>query len=113
MFGLSDIYVKLIASAVVLGLVAGAYFYVRHLNSTITTLNRDNATLEQSNDELKENLKAQAQLQTVIEKVSEAGDKQREQNKKVHQEQLHKIDENVKAGKDKAVGPLLKEFFNE
>jgi predicted transcriptional regulator len=109
----TSIYFKLIASAMVLSIVAGAYFYVRHLNSEVNRLNNDNVTLVQSNTELKDTLKAQTKMQENIDKVSQAGDKQRVEFKKVRDKQLQQIDTGIRQGKDRAVGPILKEFFNE
>jgi hypothetical protein len=110
---LSSLYLKLIASAVIIGLVAGAYFYVTGLQHKVESLSRDNATLQQSNDQLKGELTTQKQFQSIIEQVINSGDKVKEQNKTVRNNQLKKIDDSVRAGKDKAVGPLLRDFLND
>jgi hypothetical protein len=108
----NSLYIKLIASAMVLAIVGGAWFYVHNLQSKVVTLTGENNTLRQSNKELGDNLKVQIETNNNINKVSNAGDKIREQNKIVRDNQLKGIDEKVKAGKDRPVGPLLKEFFN-
>jgi len=110
---LSGLYIKLIASAIVLAVVGGAYFYVTGLQHKVTQLTADNQTLANDNRSLKDTIEAERTMNDNITKVAQAGDKQREQNKKEYQTHLKNIDDKVKAGKDRPVGPLLQEFFNE
>jgi uncharacterized membrane protein YgaE (UPF0421/DUF939 family) len=82
------------------------------LQHTVTQLTVDNTTLKHDNKALTDEIKAEQQMNENINKISKAGDEQREINKKHRDSQLKKIDDSVKAGKDRPVGPLLKEFFN-
>jgi regulator of replication initiation timing len=110
---LSGLYIKLIASAIVLAVVAGGYLYVRGLQTQVQQLYTDNSNLKISNKELKDSLAAEVQMNQNIAKISQAGDKQREINKQEYNQQIQKIDNKVKTGKDRKVGPLLEEFFND
>jgi hypothetical protein len=108
----SSLYLKLIASGIVLALVAGAYFYVHSLQVQNRQLYSDNAALKVSVKQLNETITEEKKTQEVINKVNEVGNVVKEENKRVHREELKKIDDGVKAGKDRPVGPLLKEFLN-
>lgn len=108
----ASLYAKLIASAIILAIIGGGYWYVKNLQNRVTDLNRENATLSQSNEELKMTLLEQQKQQDNLNKVLKAGDVVKEQDRKEHREQLKKIDEQVKAGEDKPVGPLLRDFLN-
>lgn len=97
---------------IVAGLLGVAYFYISSLNSTIDNLKKQNTSLvidNKSKDEAIVELSRRAEVETEITKVF---DKKRVENKKEYQKKVDKIDENVSQGKDRPVGPLLGDFFN-
>lgn len=110
---LSGLYLKLLLSVGVLALVGGAYWYVSNLQNRVEKLSTQNTLLEQSNTTLTETIKEQEQQLATIEKVSAAGDTLRIEYRTIYQKQLKDIDDDIKGNKDRPVGPLLKEFFNE
>ena len=106
------LWIKIALSLGVLALVAGGYWYVSSLQNKVQMQAEQIVLLDNSNKELqKTNEEMQKQLDT-IQKVTDIGDSVREENRKVRDKQLQHIDDGVKQGKDRPVGPLLKEFFN-
>ena len=109
---LSGLYIKLIASGIILAIVAGGYFYVTGLQKRNAALTGENVTLRQANSQLGETIKDQNKQITTMDKVIKAGDAAKEENRIVYRDRLINIDKGVKQGKDRPVGPLLKEFLN-
>lgn len=105
--------IKLVLSLLILLGVGGGYLYVKGLQHKVSSLNTQNIQLQTSNDELNATIKDTARTQDIIVKVTAAGDKVREENKKIHDEQLKKIDKDVRDGKDKPIGDLLRNFLND
>ena len=104
-----------IKAALTLGvilLVAAAYFYVDHLQNKVEALNTQNIELKDDNQELQTTIEQQKQFDQVIIKLDELSSAQRTENRNVRDNDLKRIDEKVRAGQDKPVGPLLKDFLN-
>ena len=112
MFDLSPLVIKLILSGVAVLIVGAAYFYVTGLQNKIEDLKTENTVLIDDNKELKETIDLSNQFQEIIVKVDAIGNEEREVNRKQRDKQLQQIDNSVREGQDKPVGPLLKEFFN-
>jgi ABC-type siderophore export system fused ATPase/permease subunit len=113
MFGLSTIWTSLIGIGLVLALVAGNYFYIKSLQRKADKLNTQNIELKDDNKELTQTIEEQRRMYEIISVVSGMGDKEREQSRQIRDNQRKIIDDKVKEGKDRPVGPLLREFLNE
>jgi hypothetical protein len=113
MFGLSALYTKLLLSAGVILLVGAAYLYVTGLQNRVKRLNENNIVLTHENKALEETIKFNNEFGQKLDRVLELGNQQRNESREVKEKQLKGIDQKVKDGKDRPVGPLLKEFLNE
>jgi predicted PurR-regulated permease PerM len=113
MFGLSRLYTALILSGLVLAIVGGGYWYVKSLQNKVTNLTEQNITLVDDNKELTKSIEETNRMNDIQNQVTNLGDEERSRNRQVRDNQLQGIDRNVRAGKDRPVGPLLKDFFNE
>lgn len=109
---LSPLMFKLIMSGVVALLVGAAYLYVTGLQNKVEQLETQNTILVDDNKELKGAITDMVRTQGIVEKVSKIGDEERKVSRKARDNQLKQIDTSVREGKDRPVGPLLKEFFN-
>lgn len=112
MLGLSALYIKLILSALVLSAVGGFCWYVLDLQSDKQKLLEQRTVLLDDNKELEQAIKDSNRQTIIVERVSEIGNAEREANRNIRDKQLNQIDNGVKQGKDRPVGPLLKDFFN-
>jgi hypothetical protein len=112
MFGLSSLYTKLILSAGVILLVGGLYLYVTGLQNKVESLKQEKLVLIEQNKALTLTIEDTNKQILLLEKISELGNAQREEDRKIKEGQLKNIDDNIKKGWDRPVGPLLKDFLN-
>lgn len=109
----SSIYAKILMSGIVVAIVASLYFYVTGLQSQVKALRVENQVLFQNNQNLSNEIKDYKFQHEILLKVNQAGDIIREQNRNNRTQKIDRIDRKVTEGKDRPVGPLLLEFFNE
>lgn len=110
MFGLQT---KLIAGA---GLLIAALFlfsYVQHLRTSNHNLKRDNITLQQDIEKKDFVIEESQRRNKVVDSITVKVDQVREENKKQYDSKISKIDNEIRTGNDREVGPLLRNFFNE
>jgi cell division protein FtsB len=113
MFGLSSLYLKLAGFAVLVLAIGGGYWYVDNLRDTVEELKTDNRQLSEMNETLSESMAEIHRMQEVRDEVSSYSDEVKVHNQKVRDNRESNISEDITAGKDRPVGPLLKEFFND
>lgn len=104
--------IKAALTLAVLLIVAGAYFYVDHLQGKVAGLQTENVELKDDNKELATTIEQQKQFDEVIVKLDELSQPQRVIIRNERDNDLKRIDEKVRAGQDRPVGPLLKDFLN-
>lgn len=107
--------IKLLAGLglVFAGVLGAAYLYVSSLNHKIENLTKQNTALVLDNQLKQEALDEQNRRAAVEGQITKEFDKKREEHKKDFQKKLDRIDKNVSQGKDRPVGPLLGDFFND
>ena len=94
-------------------LLAGAYFYVKYLNSTIDDLQTQNTQLTETNKSQKDAIEENDRRTDILNRINNIGSKEKIVIEKHYQSQLEGIDKSIKEGKDREVGPLLLDFFNQ
>lgn len=99
-----------------LGVAAAAlvlFFYIQHLQDTNKILRAENSKLEIIVTEQKAAIDENNRRNDVVDNVTREVNKIRQQNLKLKDSKIKKIDESVTAGNDREVGPLLRDFFND
>lgn len=109
----NTLYVKLIASGLILAAIGLGYWYVKNLQHYNSNLQKENATLSLTIDQLKQQAIEQQRTQTIIEKVVQQGDAIKQKSAEKHRKELKSVDDKVTSGEDKPVGKLLRDWLNE
>jgi predicted Holliday junction resolvase-like endonuclease len=112
MFGIPLIYLKIAGWVALVAAVYGGYSYVRHLQHSVTTLKLEQQQLKDMNETLSTTIAESQRMQQVRDEVGSVSRGIREQNRVTQQKRETVIVTSVREGKDREVGPLLKEFFN-
>ena len=112
MLNLASFKIKAIIILVIVALCGGAFWYVRHLQSTVDSLKIEKVELKNQVASQKDTIEEDDRRDGIVDQVVKLGDGERQQITKVYQTKIQKVDNDVKEGKDRNVGPLLNEFFN-
>jgi hypothetical protein len=113
MFGLTSIKSKLIIFGIILSIFGGAGLYVWHLNHQVDKLQTQKVELTTKLEGATATIDETSRREQVVDKVSAIVDSKRQENQRIYEKKVHKVDEDVTQGKDRPVGPLLTEFFND
>lgn len=107
-----SLYLKIGGFVALVAAIYGGYSYVSNLREDNQELKRANEQVTNFNEALKEDLLEQHRMQEVRDEVSEVSQKIRNNNKNIKDNNSKVINESVVQGKDREVGPLLKDYFN-
>lgn len=110
---ISPLKLKVGVTLLVLVMVIGTYFYIKDLQHTIEVDSLIKQEQQRTIDSYKEKQEDDKRLDEIVAKVDDISSKNREIYRKEYQAKTKSIDTKVNEGKDRPVGPLLKEFFNE
>lgn len=109
---LAEIKYKLLGAAIIIALLVSAFFYVKHLNNTIDSLKENTVKMNTEITSLKETNKEEDRRDSIVKEVTVIYEPLRKQVEADYQKKVIDIDNDVKEGKDRPVGPLLRDFFN-
>lgn len=112
MFGLATVKAKLIVAAIIVAIIGLSGFYIRSLHHSIDGLKKANVELNMTNKAQEDTIKETKRREDIVNQVTSLGDEERVKIKKVYETKIQKVEKYVQEGKDKPVGPLLNEFFN-
>lgn len=93
-------------------LVVGNLLYIRDLQKTNEINELKIEAQARTINSLNEKQSDNDRIEAIIGKIDELGSLERQQLARQRTNQINQIDTKVTEGKDKPVGPLLKEFLN-
>lgn len=94
------------------GIVAGSYFYMKNLEATVIELREENTNLQRDKQNLQANAREQQRVDNIVERVEVVVQPQREVIRERERRQNQQIDDSIRQGNDRNVGPLLRDFLN-
>lgn len=112
MLSLTTLKAKLIMAAIFVAMIGLTGFYIKTLHHSIDGLKKANVELSITNKASEATIQETKRREDIVDQVTHLGDEERVKIKTIYETKIQKVEKNVQEGKDKPVGPLLNEFFN-
>jgi cell division protein YceG involved in septum cleavage len=113
MWNIATLKIKLIIAGILLAIMGAGGLFVWHLSSANNNLHTKVTQLDTAVKSGEDTIQEGTRRSSVIDEINKEGDAKRASLQIHYQTKINKIDKQVQEGKDKPVGPLLQEFFND